>query len=150
MKRFAFTLERVLAWRRMQARMERLKWEQIRAELRSIEAQREHLRGERERAAARLNTAASATGADFAALDRFRKHVDSERARLETKRTECAQRLLAQTHVTTAKERDVKVLEHLRERCLKTWTAELDRETEQQAAESYLSRWRIPTQGRVK
>jgi len=144
MKRFAFSLERVLSWRRMQARVERLRWERIRTELRAIEEQRERLRAEHQRAAERLRSVGSVLGAELAGLDNFRRHVEAERARLEPKRAECEQRLLAQMRVTSAKEREVKVLEHLRERRVETWTAELDRETEQQAAETYLSRWRRP------
>jgi len=142
MQRFVFSLDRVLAWRRLEARRERLRWEQIRGELRGIDAERERLRTERDLAAALLHTARSALGAEFAALDQFRAHVDAEMARLGTKRADCEKRLAEQARVAAAKERDVKILEHLRERRLEIWTAALDRETEQQAAEAFLARWR--------
>ncbi len=143
MKRFTFSLEQVLAWRRMQARLESLRWEQIRSELRGIEIQRENLRVERERSAARLQAAGSATGAEFAALDRFRKYVDAEQLQLQQKRVECEKRMTAQAKILAAKEREVKVLEHLRERKLTAWTAQMDRETEQVASEAFLSRWKV-------
>ena len=141
MKRFTFTLERVLAWRRMQARLERLRWEQIGAQLRGIEIERENLSLDRKRSAADLLQARSASSEDLAALDRFRKHVDSEQIRLQKKHAEYEKQLAAQAAILSAKERDVKVLEHLRERKLSGWTAERDRETEQIAAEAFLSRW---------
>ena len=142
MKRFSFSLERVLAWRTMQSRMERLRWEQIRAELRGIDEARKQLQAEKESSALRMRASGSALGVDLQALDRFRAYVDEEAARLERKRAECEQRMLAQMKVVTAKERDVKVLEHLRTKRLDTWTAELHREIEQQASEAFLARWR--------
>lgn len=141
MKRFSFSLDRVLAWRRIEARRERLRWEQIRAELRAIDAERDALRAERKDAAARLRSARSALGEELEALDRFRRYVDAEQARLERKRAECERRLIEQSRVAAAKERDVKILEHLRERRLQAWKIEADREIEQQAAEAFLARW---------
>ena len=94
MKRFAFPLERVLSWRRMQARVERLRWERIRTELRAIEERaRAAARGTPTRLGGGSAVAKSTTGAELAALDRFRRHVDAERARLERKRAECEKRL---------------------------------------------------------
>ncbi|HEV2199718.1 MAG TPA: hypothetical protein VGR73_07845 [Bryobacteraceae bacterium] len=147
MKRFTFSLERVLGWRRIEARLEELRAEQLHAELRAIEASREDLRIERETTAAEVRAAGSATGAELAALDNFRRHVDRERSRLERQRVECEKRSAAQNSVLTAKRRDVKILEHLRERRKAAWTAALDRETEQQAAETFLSRWGLRTRG---
>jgi hypothetical protein len=40
----------------------------------------------------------------------------------------------------TQRRRDVRLLENLRDRRLRTWKAGLDREIEQQAAESFLAR----------
>lgn len=141
MKRFTFTLERVLAWRRMQARLERLRWQQIGAERRGIETEQVNLSLDRERSAADLIQARSASSEDLAALDRFRKHIDCEQVRLGGKYAQCEKLLAAQAEIVSAKERDVKVLEHLREHKLAAWTAEWDRETEQVAAEAFLSRW---------
>jgi len=149
MKRFAFSLERVLGWRRIEAQMEELRAERLHAELHAIETSRENLRIERETTAAHLRAVGSATGTELAALDNFRRHVDAERARLERERVDCEKRVAAHMRVLTAKKRDVKILEHLRERRLTAWTAELNRETEQQAAEAFLSRWSFRTQVQV-
>lgn len=141
MKRFTFSLDRVLAWRRIEARRERLRWEQIRAELGAIDAERDALRAERINSAARLRSARSALGEELEALDRFRHYVDAEQARLAQKRAGCERRLIEQSRVAAAKERDVKILEHLRERRFRDWKIESDREIEQQAAEAFLARW---------
>jgi hypothetical protein len=124
--------------------MERLRGEKIRAELRAIDEERVKLRTEIEISGARLRPAGWALGVELEALDRFRRHADVEDLRLQRKRAECEQRMIAQTKVVTAKEREVKVLEHLREKRLTAWTAELDREIEQQASEAFLARWRPP------
>jgi hypothetical protein len=141
-KRFAFSLEQALGWRRTQALMERLRAEKLRAELRAIDEEREKLRAEKEIAGVRLRSAESALGVDLEALDRFRRHADQEDARLQGVRAECEKRIIAQMKVVTAKQREVKVLEHLRDRRLEAWTADLDREIEQQASEAFLARWR--------
>ncbi len=148
MKRFAFSLERVLAWRRIEARIERVRWEQIRAERKAIEDARENLRFEAARSAEGVRAARSATGAELEALDRFRVFVEAEQQRLGHQSAECEKRGAAQAAIARAKERDVKVLEHLRERQLDTWSKAEARETEQAAAESYLARWRPPNLSR--
>jgi len=122
--------------------MERLRWEQIRAELRAIDAEREKLHAEQELSGARLRSEGWTLGVELEAADRFRRHVALEDLRLQHKRAEGEQRMLAQMKVVTAKERDVKVLEHLREKRLDRWTEELHHEIEQQASEAYLARWR--------
>ena len=143
MKRFEFSLERVLAWRRMQARVERMRWEQMRGELRAIEVERENLRVERERSRAELQTAGSATSEELEALDKFRRYVDAEQIRLQRKRVESEKRIAAQAGILAAKDRAVKVLEHLREKKQAAWKAEWERETEQMASEAFLSRWHL-------
>jgi hypothetical protein len=114
----------------------------MRAELRAIDEERRQLLAEKEKSSAQLRTEGSAYGLDLHALENFRQHVDEEGARLERKRAECEQRIIAQMKVVNAKEREVKVLEHLRAKKLETWTVELAREIEQQASEAFLARWR--------
>jgi hypothetical protein len=145
MKQFHFSLEKALAWRRTQARMERLRWEQIRAEIGQINKARAHLSAEKDESAAAMRSAKSAMGEELAALETFGGYVISERARLEIKRVECEKRLAEQAKIVTARERDVKVLEHLRARRLDAWNIEWEKELEQQAAETYLARWRAPS-----
>jgi hypothetical protein len=143
MKRFEFSLERVLGWRRMQARVERMRWEQLRGELRAIEIERENLRRECERAKDEMQAAGSAKGEELAALDRFRQYGDAEQVRLQRKWVESEKRMAAQAGILAGKDRAVKVLEHLRKKKQAAWTAEWERETEQMAAEGYLTRWHL-------
>ena len=145
MKQFHFSLEKALAWRRMQARMERARWEQIRAEIVGIETARQRLREEKQESAENLLSQKSATGEELAALEMFGHYVVSQQARLEIKRGECEKRLAEQGKLAMAREREVKVLEHLRARRLETWTKDLGKEIEQQAAEAFLARWRPPS-----
>jgi hypothetical protein len=142
MKQFHFSLEKALAWRRMQARMERARWEQIRAEMVGLETARQRLSEEKQESAEKVLSQKSATGDELAALETFGQYVVSQQARLEIKRAECEKRMAEQGKLALAREREVKVLEHLRARRLETWTKDLEREIEQQAAEAYLARWR--------
>src|SRR5665213_873631 len=136
MKQFHFSLEKALTWRRMQARMERARWEQIRAEIVGIETARQRLREEKQESAENLLSQKSATGEELAALEMFGQYVVSQQARLEIKRADCEKRMAEQGKLAMAREREVKVLEHLRARRLETWTKDLDKEIEQQAAEA--------------
>ena len=147
MKQFHFSLEKALGWRRTQARMEKARWEQIRAEIGAIDTARRRLSEQKRESAADVLTRTATASEELAALETFGEYVIRERARLEIKREECVKCLEEQAQRVTARERDVKVLEHLRAKQLEAWKSQLEKETEQQAAEAYLARWRRPSAG---
>jgi hypothetical protein len=141
MKKFAFPLDRVLQWRRTQAQIEESKLAQLHGELRALENRRAALDRERTVSEQAVLSDAAVTGADLAALDAFQRFTIAERQRLDRARGESRQRIAGQVEVVAAKRRDVRLLEHLREERLKTWTAAQAHELEIQAAESYLARF---------
>jgi hypothetical protein len=142
MKKFSFRLERVMEWRRTQARIEEAKLEGLFAEIRGIDRRQAALQEERTKSESELLAEPTATGMELAALDAFRRFSIAEHVRLEGQRADCRRRISAQLQEAARKRRDVRLLERLKEKRHKTWTLELDRETEKQAGESYLARWK--------
>ena len=144
MKKFTFTLEKVLAWRRIQVQIAEAELERLHAELRGVDAAQKHLQQEGERVERDFLEAASATAPEFVALGEFRKHVDEEETRIAKRRVEMAETIAQHATLITAKRRDLKLLEKLKEQRLHSWTEEVNKETAQLAEESYLARWKPP------
>jgi len=64
-----------------------------------------------------------------------------EQKRMDKTLVECRKRIEAQLKALTAKRREVKPLERLKERRLETWEKETEKEIDQQAEEAYLAVW---------
>ena len=141
MKKFQFPLDRVLDWRRIQGRLEEAKLEQLNREARDVETRQQSLLRERADSEKEVLTAPSTTGLQLTALGEFGRFTTAEHARLEQHRAECAKLITAQVQVLTAKRREIRLLERLREQRLDRWSAELDREVGAQADEAFLARW---------
>jgi flagellar export protein FliJ len=141
MKKFQFPLDRVLDWRRTQVRMEQIKLERMLAELHRMEGQAAALQGERESAQRAVVQSSSSMGSELLAFNTFRSASIARSAGLDRDRSACLERIRAQREVMSRKERDVRLLERLREDRLQAWVREQDREIDQQAAEGHLGRW---------
>ena len=141
MKKFTFPLHRALEWRRTQAHVEEAKLERLYAEIRGFDARQAALGEQRAEAEKAVLAGASSTGAELEALDTFQRFTAAEQVRLEGQRVECRQRIAVQIDVVAAKRRDVRLLERLKERRLKQWISELDREVDAQAEEAFLAKW---------
>ena len=141
MKRFSFPLDRVMEWRRTEARVEEAKLERMFAERRALDARAAELNGERLEAEKTLIAAAASTGEELAAVSAFQRFSVAEQKRLAAQRVECEGRIAAQVQTVAAKRRDVRLLEKLRERGLEKWRREVNRESEALAEEAYLARW---------
>ena len=141
MKKFQFPLDRVLDWRRTQARMEQIKLQRMLAELRQLELQAASVLGEREAAQRAVVQSSSSLGSELQTFSSYRTASAKRSAALERDRSASLERISAQREVLSRKERDVRLLEKLREDRLRQWVQEQDREIDQQAAESHLGRW---------
>lgn len=141
MKKFTFPLGRVMEFRRMQARAEEMRLENLYAELRAIDAREVALIQESLRAEKSLRAQASVTGFDLELFGARREAMKQERSRLDKARADCRRRIDAQLQVVAAKRRDVKLLEHLRDRRFEAWERNMHREVDQQAGEAYLAKW---------
>lgn len=141
MKKFAFPLEKVLAWRRIQTQLAEAELERLHNEQRRAEQKRLHLLTELTRAEQDFVQLPSMGASELAALDAFRRHTGQESAKLKRLAAEWAAKATQQAAVVTEQRRKLRLLEKLKERRLHDWTAEADKETTQLAEESHLARW---------
>jgi flagellar export protein FliJ len=142
MKKFAFPLSRVLDWRRTQLQIEETTLERFYVELRALETRLREARLEREESGRWLLAGGSVTGAELAALDRFKTASMMECARLAGSAAATRPRIAAQLQIVIQKRRDVKLLELLRARKLATWNLDLDRDIDREAAELHLAKFK--------
>lgn len=141
MLRFKFRLETVLGWRRLHLELEETKLQRLFEELRQVDLAEDRLDAEKADADRAVLYSASVKAQDLAALDRHRLHVAREKERLRKERADCRRRITAQQQQVVKAERDVRLLEKLRERRLADWQTAADREQEALASELFLARW---------
>ena len=141
MKRFDFPLERVREWREKQAAVEEAKLERLFGELSAIASARAELDAEQARNEQMVVQSAGVSASDLQALDGFRRYVKAERARIENLRADCDKRIDEQRAVILDARRRYELLGRLKQRSLRLWTAEMNRELEARAAEAYLAKW---------
>lgn len=125
-------------WRRTQVQLEEGKLDRLYAELRNIESRLKETLEEREQSGRLLIAGGSATGAELAALDRYRKAAAAECKRLAESAAASRRLIDAQLKVVIDKRRDVKLLEQLHARKLQAWNTDLAREIDREAGELHL------------
>jgi flagellar biosynthesis chaperone FliJ len=140
MKKFAFPLERVMDFRRMQARLEEIKIEALYAELRAIDTREVALITQKAQSEKALRTEKSVTGFDLELFATFREAMTEELRRMDKARVDCRKRIDAQLAVLTVKRREVRLLEKLKDQRFEKWEKEMFKEIDQQAEEAYLSK----------
>jgi hypothetical protein len=139
MNAFRFSLEKVLAWRRLQLEIEENRFRQQAAALAELDRARAELESSAIRAELQVRGWAPLCGGDLSALAGFRQHVQTEEQVLAGKRAESQRRLEAQAKAMLEARRRCRLLEKLRLRRWEEWRTAADRELEQFAAESFLS-----------
>ncbi len=141
MQRFRFRLENVLDWRRVHLELEETKLQRLFEDLRAIERAGVRLEQEKAEAEKMVLGAGSVEAADLVALESYRAHVAREKVRPARERGACERRIAEQRECVLKAERDVRLLEKLRERRLAEWQTESDREQEALVGELFLGRW---------
>jgi len=141
MKKFTFSLDRVLDLRHSEARIEEVKLERLYAERAAIDTRERVLREERRQAGTALHLRPEVTGEQLSALDAFQQYVEAEGRRSAQARAACGRRIQAQLQILTVKRRDVKLLEKFKDQRQKAWAQALEREISQEAEESHLAKW---------
>jgi flagellar export protein FliJ len=144
MKKFAFPLERVMDFRRMQARLEEIKVEALYSELRAIDTREVALIEQKAQSEKALRTEKSVTGFDLELFATFSAAMKDELQRMDKARAACRKRIDTQLALLTVKRREVRLLEKLKEQRFEKWEKEMFKEIDQQAEESYLSKWKAP------
>jgi len=142
MKPFRFPLDRVLEWRREELETEQAALRALQAERERLQARRRMLEGNLEAEQRALVASPSVDSQALEALESWKVWVRGEFRRLEILAQELDGRIAVQRFKTLEAQRRVKLLERLREKAYRRWTAELNRELENFAAEAYLARWR--------
>jgi flagellar export protein FliJ len=135
MNKFAFPLARVLDLRRTQLQIEKSKLERLHADLKTIETRLRETERAREESKRMVVVAGSATGAELAALDRFRQASTAACAKLAESASAARQRVAEQMQAVLRRQREVKLLENLHARKFAAWNTELIREIDKEASE---------------
>lgn len=140
MRRFRFGLESVLRWRQHQLEVEQFALEALLAERERIRSQIWQNRQAGAAAQREILAQPEIEAAELVALEAWVRRLAAERTRLEKAGEECETRISAQRGRVLEARRRLRLLERLRERRFQEWRAELERESETLAAESFLSR----------
>jgi flagellar protein FliJ len=140
MKAFEFRLERIAQYRRQQAELAQARFQALLSELRRLEGEIASLDIQSADVRREVTGRPGLSGADLEALDQYQRHLARQATALARKKPELAADVEAQRAVVIEVERQVKLLERLRERKFQEWSSEADRELESLAAESYISR----------
>jgi hypothetical protein len=140
MRRFEFRLDAALRWRRSQFEMEEARLRNLFAELAAIQTGIAEL----DAAQAPERTAVhspAATPGERAALDAWLRWARAERGRLLARAADCERRIAEQRARVLEARRGSELLAKLRSRKLADWTAELNKDVEQIAADAYAAKW---------
>jgi hypothetical protein len=131
----------VLDWRRTELEMEELKFKGQIAALAELDRARAELEAEGIRAELQVRDWKSTSGYDLAALGSFRLRVQKREREIAAQRDQGQRQLETQQAAMLEARRRFRLLERLRDRRMHEWQAACDREVEETAAESYLSRF---------
>jgi flagellar FliJ protein len=138
MKRFQFSLDRVLNFRRLQADAEQAKLIRLEQELAAVDAE---IRSLRDAFRAAIQTV-STHPADRAELGRYRMIVESQTLKLQSRRREIENRVQLQRQLFTKALQAAEVLARLKEKQYTQWQKGLQKELDNLAMDSFLARWK--------
>jgi flagellar FliJ protein len=140
MKAFEFRLERIAEYRRQQADLARNELQRMTSIMDRLTAERDRV----EQQAIEMRTATMSrpdlNGQDLMALSSYEDHAARTVRQIELKKTELAKQIDKQRSLVREAERNVKLLDRLRDRKFQEWRAESDRELDALAADSHLAR----------
>lgn len=141
MTKFQFTLRRVLEFRRLRADLTRAALDRLQGERRRLFAEEQSLHSlrDREESAVRV-PGQSLTVTRLDALDHLQHYVRSAGQRFREAHTDLDRRIAEQQAAVQEAERQVGLLEKLEGRQQNDWQVRFNRELEELAADSYMSR----------
>jgi flagellar export protein FliJ len=140
MKTFRFPLEKVLDWRQLQMRAEEEKLAALQQLLEVLTRRAKALTSAELNSKLSVLNAPSVQGSDLHALTAFQVQVKKERAALAVETLQCERRVLLQRARLLKAQKDLRVLEKLRERRMADWTYSYNREVENAAADAHISK----------
>lgn len=142
MKRFEFSLDRVLNFRRTQAEMERRKLESLGIERATLVRQISDLMRQRQESHKREDLApgASIIPQQLAARETFHGFLSREKSRLQGLLNNLETAIQRQRQQFMEARRKCELLESLRGKRLSEWTAEMQKELEELASDAFRAR----------
>ncbi len=147
MRRFEFSLEHSLNWRRLRADVERAKLEQLFAELRFLGLRKQALDQEDLVAQNEVRNQDVVRATQLFALDSFSRHCNKRASNLEGRRVEIFRQVAEQQVRVMSAQRDYDMLLKVKSRKMSEWQVEFDREQEELASEVYLAKWSASQKG---
>jgi flagellar export protein FliJ len=141
-KRFQFSLAKVLDFRRQQLEMEQAKLEALVAERQPLDAQSARIEGQVVETRRLLMVTGSVAAQELVASDAYLHYLAGEKKRHAAKMADWQARATKQEQATVEARRRVRLMEKLEERKLREWKARVDREQENLSGELYLARWK--------
>ncbi len=141
MKAFTFPLQRVLDWRALQVRTEEEKLSTIQNKLAEVIRRENALIVAELNAGAKLLGQASTEGSEFRALAAFQLRLRHEKLSLLASRKKYEELLAEQRKRVLQARKECKTVENLKHRRKAAWNYLHDRELENTAAESFISKW---------
>ena len=138
MKRFHFPFERVMEWRDRCADAERVKLQRLHEVRSELDDARSRLDATISASRVRPHAGNQTNGSDLQQIAHYVQALRVQELAVHAKQQECQTDIARQTAACISANRDHKLLVRLRERRLASWQIGLDRETEHDAAESWL------------
>lgn len=141
MKKFAFPLDRLRAYRQSRLDREMGLLESLHAEAVALEQRRAALAREERQAVERVRHLTVVPLPELAGLEGFRHWTECELRRLLDEAQALSARIEEQRLAVVEARKEVEMLVTLREQRLNAWRAEVDKETEATVAELVVARW---------
>lgn len=140
MKRFAFSLDRVLRWRATQLRLAESRLEQLQGSLRQTEASLAQVAIDRDRALADVIYRPVIESTELEGLENIKQYALRETERLRKLRERFLDEVRTQAAEVRERRRQKQLLEKLREKRYAEWEALASAELRQLADDSHLSK----------
>lgn len=139
MKKFEFRLDSVLRWRESQLQLERAKFSKLLGEESRLKLELEAVAAQRREAVASLAQAQCFESVELRALSAFLMGAAARESELHERIARGQQAVAEARARMLIAERNVKLLEKLREKKLDAWTAELHKHIDAAAEEAWLA-----------
>ncbi len=135
MKAFSFSLERVLRWRMTTLKTEQVRLEGIRFHLEQARIEKEKLSQSLADAKQSISGQGLLTGADLRNIDSYAARLGKQVELTDRKMSSLSEAIAKQLLVVSGADRNVRLLERLRERRVAEWQAGMNKESEEESSD---------------
>lgn len=138
---FTFRLERVLRWRVTSLKLEEAKVEQLRFSMEQARTANGKLSEALSQTKQSTGVQMQLTGADLQAIDSYATRLVREIAQAGQTILALSEAIAKQMLIVSARDREVRLLERLRERRREEWQTEVNRESDEQSGDFSAGQW---------